>query len=322
MIELGYRWPCQTEGTLINLDEVEPHAGDVLECYFTSDQDIPPREACKVVTEITKVKEQYPYSVIHYINIESRRITIQYSVAPVGGHASPWAWWQIILLIWAIAGAIVLVHAELTGRLFRVRPPSGSLSVGAVGCGDEQCSYPMALDVTFSVAGKTYRTHGGTVLIEDLLVGPYDIIPGDPPEGYQPADPITITIAKDQTTNIRLIYYKVGVTPPDIAWLVIDTSPVKGSVYVNQQKIGTAPVEVEVSPLVTYVVSFGDVEGYDTPSSQSFSLQRGERRAVNGKYEKVGWPEWAKALAIGGGIFAGGLIVVKTVELVLARRKA
>ena len=315
LVELGYSWPCQTEGMVINLDEVEPHAGDVLECYFTSDKDIPPQEAIKVVTEITKVKEEYPGSVIHYINIEPRRITIQYSIAPMGGHASPLVWWHVIAIILAIAAAIILVHAELTGRLFHPPPPAGKLSVSAVGCSDEQCTLPEALDVTFSVAGKTYRTEGGTVLI-DLQVGTYDLIPGDPPEGYQPPAPVTITIAKDQTTTVRLKYYEVGVTPPDFAWLVIDTNPVKGLVYINAQEIGKATVQVKVSPLVTYVISFGDVSGYDTPPSQTHSLQPGETRGVDVKYERVGWPEWAKWAAIGGGVLVGGLIVVKTVELI------
>ncbi len=319
--ELGYKWPCQTEGYEINLETAEPHAGEILECYFKCDRDITTQEAARAVFDLMKVKEEYPGSVFHYVNIEPRRITIQYSIAPIGGQASPLAWyWVALLLIAAITGAIFGVYLLLTGRIFAPPPPSGKLSVSAVGCGDEQCTLPKALDVTFSIAGKTYRTKGGTVLIE-LQVGTYDIIPGDPPEGYQPADPIMITIAKDQTSSIRLRYYEVGVIPPNVAWLVIDTYPVKGLVYVNKEEIGKAPEEVKVFPLTTYVVSFGDVGGYDTPASQTYSLQRGDRQPVNGKYVKVGWPEWAKWLAIGGGIFGGGLIIVKTAELILGRRQ-
>jgi len=320
MIELGCKWPCKTEGMAINLDEAEPHAGDVLECYFECDKDIIPQEAIKVVANTVLIKENYPGSVIHYINIEPRRITIQYSVAPPGGHASPVNWYAIYWIIALIIIGVVVITAVKRGYIYPVKLPTGALSVSAAGCDDEQCTSPEALDVTFSVSGETYRTTGGTVLIKDLPVGSYDIIPGLPPEGYQPAEPITVSINKDQTTQIRLKYYEVGVTPPEFAWLVIDTSPVKGPVYVDEEEIGEAPVEVKVSPLITYIVSFGDVAGYDTPPSQSLSLQRGEKRAVNGIYEKVGWPEWAKWLAIGGGITAGALVVGKTVELLVRRR--
>jgi len=317
MVKLGHMWPCQAEGMAIKLNEVEPHAGDVLECYFESDKDITPQQAIQAVTATALIKEEYSGSVIHYINIEPRRITIQYSVAPVGGHASPLAWYWIALIFVAVfTGIYILVRATERGWIFAPKPPSGALSISAVGCSDELCTSPKALDVTFSVAGETYRTKGGTVLIEDLQVGTYDIIPGDPPEGYQPADPVTITIAKDQTITIRLKYYAVGVIPPDVAWLVVDTSPVKGTVLVNGEEIGEAPQEVQVYPLATYIVSFGDVSGYDTPPSQTHSLQREERRAVNGPYERVGWPAWAKWAAIGGGVAVSALVIGKTVELI------
>jgi hypothetical protein len=323
LVELGYKWPCQTEGIEVDLEEAEPHAGEILECYFECDRVITNKEAVDAVFKVMEVKEQYPDSVLHYVNVEPKRITIQYSVAPIGGHASPLAWWAIALIIAAlITGIIITIHLLRVGRIFAPPPPTGNLTVSAVGCGDEQCTSPEALDITFSVAGKTYRTKGGTVHIEDLLVGSYDIVPGDPPEGYQPAEPITVSIGKDQTTQIRLKYFAVGVTPPEVAWLVIDTSPVKGLVFVDKEEIGQAPVEVTISPLITYVVSFGDVEDYDTPPSQSVSLQRGEKRAVNGVYVKVGWPEWAKWVVIVGGSLVGVIVIGKTVELVLAGRRA
>ncbi len=319
--ELGYKWPCQTEGILVDLEQVEPQAGEIAEFYFECDRDITTQEAARAVFDLMKVKEEYPGSVLHYVNIEPRRITIQYSVAPVGGHASPLAWYWIAVIIVGLFLAVFLpVIAVKNGWIFGPKPTTGELSVSAVGCSDEQCTSPEALDVTFSVAGKTYRTKGGTVLIE-LQVGSYDIIPGDPPEGYQPADPVTITIAKDQTITIRLKYYEEGVIPPDVAWLVIDTYPVKGLVYINGEEIGEAVVVVKVFPLTTYIVSFGDVSGYDTPTSQTHSLQREERRGVNGTYVRVGWPEWVKWAAIGGGVLVGGLIIVKTAELILARRQ-
>ncbi len=318
--ELGYKWPCQTEGIFVDFEQVEPQAGEIAEFYFECDRDITTQEAARAVFDLMKIKEEYPGSVLHYVNIEPRRITIQYSVAPPGGHASPFNWYALFGFVILIIAAILVVYAARNGWIFGPKPTTGELSVSAVGCSDEQCTSPEALDVTFSVAGKTYRTRGGTVLIE-LQVGSYDIIPGDSPEGYQPADPVTIPIAKDQTITIRLKYYEVGVIPPNVAWLVIDTNPVKGLVYVNKEEIGKAPEEVKVFPLTTYIVSFGDVSGYDTPTSQTHSLQREETRGVNGTYVRVGWPEWVKWAAIGGGVLVGGLIIVKTAELILARRQ-
>lgn len=319
LVELGHKWPCQTEGLEVDLEEMEPQAGGIIECYFECDRVITNKEAVDAVFSVMQIKEQYPDSVLHYVNVEPRRVTIQYSIAPPGEHASP----DFLTIALAIAGLMliaigvtIIIVALKNGWWLAPKPATGDLSVSAVGCSDEQCTSPEALDVTFSVAGKTYRTKGGTVLIE-LQVGTYDIIPGDPPEGYQLADPLTITIAKDQTASIHLYYYKEGVTPPNIGYLVIVTYPIKGLVYVNKEEIGKAPVEYPVTPLIPYVVSFGDVSGFDTPPSQTHSLQRGElRRAVEGKYERVGWPEWAKWAAIGGGVLVGGLIVVKTVELI------
>lgn len=335
--ELGHKYPVSTDGVLIDLQDENQSVGpgDIVEAWYEADKDISYLNIAPAIKELIKMKEQYPDFVLHYIRFDTRRVYVQFSAAPpqlvISGKSQSISssvaalTWAIVAMIAVIVAIIVAALAvslrAIRGYWWTPPKPMGNLSVSAVGCSDEQCTSPEALDVTFSVAGKTYSTGGGTVLIKNLPVGPYDIIPGLPPEGYQPADPVTITIAQDQTTLIRLKYYAVGVTPPVTAWFVIDTSPVKGPVYVNQEEIGEAPVQVEVLPLVTYVVSFGDVSGYDTPQSQSHSLQRGERRAVNGKYEKVGWPEWAKWTVIGGGILVGGLVVVKTAELILARRE-
>lgn len=333
--ELGHKYPVSTDGVLIDLQDESQSMGpgDIVEAWYEADRDISYLNIAPAIKELIKMKEQYPDFVLHYIRFDTRRVYVQFSAAPpqlvISGKprsisssvaALTWAIVAMIAVIVAIIVAALAVSLRLIRGYWWTPPkPMGNLSVSAVGCDDEQCTSPEALDVTFSVAGKTYRTKGGTVLIEDLQVGPYDIIPGLPPEGYQPADPVTITIAKDQTAMIRLKYYEEGVTPPDFAWLVIDTSPVKGPVYVDEEEIGEAPVEVQISPLITYIVSFGDVSGYDTPSSQTHSLQRGEKRGVNGIYEKVGLPEWAKWTAIGAGILAGGFLVVKIVELITRR---
>lgn len=306
VVALGYRWPCRTEGIYVNLEEVEPQAGEIVELYFESDKDIVPQEAIKVVTEIALVKEEYPSSVIHYINIEPRRITIQYSVAPPGGHASPANWYAIYWIIALIIIGIVVVYAVKRGYIFAPKTPTGRLSISAISCGDEQCSHPYGLNVDFSIAGKTYSTEGGTVDIE-LTVGEYQLIPFDE-EGYQTPIPQRITIVADKAKSVELRYFEDGVTPPTTGWLITDTYPVKGMVYVNATELGKAPQQVEVD-VGDYVVSFGDIKGYETPQSETCTVGGGQRVPITGKYESVGWPIWAKVVAIGGGTIAAALIV-------------
>jgi len=82
--------------------------------------------------------------------------------------------------------------------------------------------------------------------------------------------------------------------PPEYGRLSVDTSPVKGEVFVDGVSWGTAPVERDVTPGV-YTVSFGDVEGYETPAPQTVEVAAGETVAVVGVYEPVAPPPEAPA---------------------------
>jgi hypothetical protein len=72
--------------------------------------------------------------------------------------------------------------------------------------------------------------------------------------------------------------------PPTQGTLAVDTTPVKGPVYLNGALQGTAPITVNLDP-GPYTVSFGDVEGYVTPQSITVSIVAGETTTVTGIYE-------------------------------------
>jgi hypothetical protein len=80
--------------------------------------------------------------------------------------------------------------------------------------------------------------------------------------------------------------------PPSKAILSIDTTPVKGQIFINGVLMGTAPITQELDT-GDYLVSFGDVEGYITPASIAVTLIEGERHEEIGVYEPIPSPELA-----------------------------
>jgi hypothetical protein len=68
--------------------------------------------------------------------------------------------------------------------------------------------------------------------------------------------------------------------------LSIDTTPVKGEVFVDGQSWGIAPQSRTVN-VGTYIVSFGSVSGYTTPSSQTVSVTKGQITTVTGVYKPI-----------------------------------
>ncbi len=76
------------------------------------------------------------------------------------------------------------------------------------------------------------------------------------------------------------------VTPPGMATLTVDTTPVKASVYVDGIPWGTAPQSRSVDP-GTYTVSFGGVSGYTTPAPETVTLAADETRTVTGVYTEI-----------------------------------
>jgi len=102
-------------------------------------------------------------------------------------------------------------------------------------------------------------------------------------------NPLTLTLNEDTTITA----YFAPFIPKGT--LRVDTEPVKGEVYVEGESWGVAPQE-RVVDTGMYEVSFGDVEGYVTPSPVNATVSEGRTTEVLGTYvpeeEKPRWAEW------------------------------
>jgi hypothetical protein len=74
------------------------------------------------------------------------------------------------------------------------------------------------------------------------------------------------------------------------AMLTVQTTPVSGEVFVNGASWGMAP-QTRSLDSGSYMVSFGNVEGYVTPLPQTVSLAPKESRTVVGVYERASAPQ-------------------------------
>ena len=72
--------------------------------------------------------------------------------------------------------------------------------------------------------------------------------------------------------------------------LKVDTSPVKGEVFVDGVSQGVAPVSVSFLP-GNYTVEFGPVSGYVTPANQMVGVVEGETTSVTGIYTEETVPQ-------------------------------
>lgn len=71
--------------------------------------------------------------------------------------------------------------------------------------------------------------------------------------------------------------------PPPMGILSVDTTPVKGEVFVDGVSWGVAPQSRSLSP-GTYIVSFGDVAGYVTPAPQTAVVLQDQTTNIIGEY--------------------------------------
>jgi len=305
LAELGYKYPCRIEGEPIALEAVAAQPGDILEFYGVPDREITPHDAARIAFEVAKIKESYPDTVIHYLKIDPWRVTAQYSVSPPSSKVAllPHVpWWVIVAVIWAIVVGIIVINAEKVGYLLRGKPPMGNLQLNA-----EDAITHKALYVPFNVAGKSGTT---PALITDLTPGTYKVTWGYITD-YQTPPATNVTVVADQTVSKTAKYYPEGVTPPATGWIIVDTSPVKGMVYIDAVEIAKAPIQCEVD-VGAHVVSFGDIGGYETPPAQTWDIAPGDEIAVIGTYERIGWPTWAKVTA-GAGVIALFTLILRDV---------
>ena len=101
----------------------------------------------------------------------------------------------------------------------------------------------------------------------------------------------TVTLAAGESETVTGYYVKPEEPPeeqeePELATLTVDTTPVKGEVFVDGISWGIAPQTRELDA-GTYTISFGDVPGYTKPSDRTVALAAGETRTVTGTYVAI-----------------------------------
>lgn len=68
------------------------------------------------------------------------------------------------------------------------------------------------------------------------------------------------------------------------AELSVNTTPVKGDVAIDGKRWGKAPLLGQFAA-GSYEISFGDVEGYDSPGSERVTLRAGVLTGVTAEYK-------------------------------------
>jgi PGF-pre-PGF domain-containing protein len=97
---------------------------------------------------------------------------------------------------------------------------------------------------------------------------------------------ITITGTGGGKTHSTTFTLTVEAVIPGKATLTVDTTPIKGRVYVDGSLWGIAPQTRQLNP-GTHVVAFGDYLGYLTPPPQRVTLAENENRTVTGVYTQI-----------------------------------
>ncbi len=73
---------------------------------------------------------------------------------------------------------------------------------------------------------------------------------------------------------------------PTTGFLIVDTTPVKGEVWVNGDYKGIAPVGPIEFGIITVTVSYGEVPGYEAPPPDVFTIGRGSTHTAIGRYTR------------------------------------
>jgi len=335
LLELGQQYPVSTQGVAIDPNDqaAAMGAGDVVEIWYESDKDITYLNAAPCVEQILKMKEQYPDFVLHYIRFEKRSIIIQFSAAPVGatisaaprisGAIATPALWAIALFVLAIA-AIITAFIAITLTAFRgywLTPPK---PVGnALAVARNWSTNAVLPNVTITVNGKSGKTgpNGEAILFKDLLAGPHVFV-GATINGYDAPTAVQQTVIKDEQIVVTIWYVPTGTPKPTTGWLNVDTTPIKGEVYIDGVSQGIAPVHVELDE-GDYAISYGVIEGWETPAPDTATIVGGKPTGLIGYYKpppSVWWHELVKWTAIGlTGAAAAAILIPRIAEA--ARKK-
>jgi hypothetical protein len=324
--ELGYKYPVSSQGVEFGPDdeEAQMYPGDIVEVWFEADRDLDAINVAPAISEILKMKEQYPDFVLHYIRIETRRVYVQFSAAPpeiaisgkISGQIALGLAWTILIVVGAIVGILI---AALAAALHMLRgyawtkpkpmgdavifcqeydPVSGLTGVGIAG-----------VDVSVDGEYKGETDSSGACLVKDLLAGIH-LFGGEIIDGYEVPDTVKDTVIADQQIEVTILYY-TGPKPPT-GFLTVYTYPVIGEVLIDGALHGPAPVGPLELARGNHVVAFGPVEGYVTPPNIEFTLQGGAWVNKTGIYEseRQWWQTYLLYGSIAVAAIAGAALVL------------
>ena len=341
--ELGKKFPVREEGVKIPLDDDVSlmQAGEVMEQVLEVDGTLN-REATKeLIHQILFMKKDYPQFVLHYLKVESSRITVQFAIAPPGAIISgaggaisgdsdetriaagvPVTAIYIIaaLVLAIITAAILLTCAIKEIWLFAPKPKTGSASVVAR---NQKTGAPIP-NVNVSVAGQTKKTgpNGEAVLFEDLVIGDH-IFVGAAVAGYQSPQPVTATVKYNEQILVTILYAPEGWVPPTTGHLAVSTSPVNGEVFLQGKSYGKAPVFIEDIEAGEYKVAFGAIQGYETPAQQTVTIRGGWTEGIVAYYktpDAAWWEKYIRYGLIGGGVIIGAAVLIPEIMRAGIRR--
>lgn len=328
--EIGQKFPVVAEGFEVPVDDetTEMYAGDVMETQFSVDGDLTADAIQEIVHGVLKMKEEYPYFVLHYLKFETRTITAQYSIAPVGQTGSALVAglvWRIATAILAIIGAIALLYLLRTGvernYILRGRLPTGNALVHAI---DSKTKLGVPnVKITVSDREGTTGPDGGAVLFEDLLAGPY-VFTGETVSGYHPPQPIQQSVIKDQQIIVEIFYIPEDEPPPTHGFVIVLTDPVSGEVWIGGTSYGFAPIKPVELPIGNYDIWYGTVEGYIKPKPDVVTVVGGQTATRIGYYtlpEERWYEKYLMYALIGGGAILGASLLIPQLIRAITRRK-
>ena len=341
--ELGKQYPVDQDGVTVPLndDVTEAGPGDIVQLIFETEQVMTREEIRDVIHGTLKMKEEYPLFVLHYLKIDSRKITAQFSVAPYGAGdvsaeggditASPQisAWpviplfVKIIILAASLAGIILFVldkAADIVNQKILRRPPAtGNAEVIAL---DMESDLPIP-NVNITVAGQTKKTgpNGEAAFFKDLIIGTYTVI-GANVTGYQPPETGSVTVIENAVASCTLWYAPDDYVEPTHGWLSIATARAEGDIYVQGEIVGKPGYAYVYLEKDDYDVYFGPVEGYITPPMVTLKV-RGDKVTSYVAYYELPLTEWwlkyAKYILIGGGAIIGTAILLPQIVQIATR---
>jgi len=340
--ELGKKFPVRTEGVKVPLDDQvsELQAGDVMEQVLEVEGTLNRQATRELIHQILFMKKDYPQFVLHYLKVESSRITVQFAVAPpgaiisgaggtisgdsdetriAGGVAVPAIYIIAALVLAIIVAAILLTCAIKEIWVFRPKPKTGHAEVVAL---DQQSGLPIP-NVNITVAGQTKKTGsaGQAAFFKDLVIGQYTVIGADVPN-YQPPETVSVTVVWETVASCTLWYKPVDYVEPTHGWLSIATAGALGDIYIQAQIVGEpgyAYLHVEKG---VYDVFFGPVKGYIHPPMVSLRVVGGWPTSHVAYYTlppSAWWEKYAKYAIIGGGAIIGAAVLIPQIANIAAR---